>query len=63
MADWEGLGWTSLDSKRVSKRVSWLSVKAAEKAAKAGMVTKDMAWEGDKFVEQSDKLVSNQDDD
>ncbi|MCA9294319.1 MAG: NAD-dependent dihydropyrimidine dehydrogenase subunit PreA [Phycisphaerales bacterium] len=34
-------------------------VKAAEKAAKAGMVTKDTAWEGDKFVEQSDKLVSN----
>ncbi len=36
------------------------AVKAAEKAAKAGMVTKDTAWEGDKFVEQSDKLVSNQ---
>lgn len=34
-------------------------VKAAEKAARAGMVTRDMAWEGDKFVEQSDKLVSN----
>jgi dihydroorotate dehydrogenase subfamily 1 len=33
--------------------------KAAQKAAKAGMVTKDTAWEGDKFVEQSDKLVSN----
>jgi len=35
-------------------------VKAAEKAEKAGMVTKDTAWEGDKFVEQSDKLVSNE---
>ncbi len=34
-------------------------VKAAEKAAKAGMVTKDTAWEGDTFVEQSDRLVSN----
>lgn len=34
-------------------------VKAAERAAKAGMVTRDTAWEGDKFVEQSDKLVSN----
>ncbi|MCP3903593.1 MAG: NAD-dependent dihydropyrimidine dehydrogenase subunit PreA [Planctomycetes bacterium] len=33
-------------------------VKAAERAAKAGMVTKDAAWEGDRFVEQSDKLVS-----
>ncbi len=37
-------------------------VKAAEKAARAGIVTKDTAWEGDKFVEQSDKLVSNQDE-
>ncbi len=34
-------------------------VKAAEKAARAGMVTKDAAWEGDSFVEQSDRLVSN----
>lgn len=34
-------------------------VKAADRAAKAGMVTKDTAWVGDKFVEQSDKLVSN----
>ena len=34
-------------------------VKAAEKAAKAGMVTKDTAWEGDRFVEQSAKLVAN----
>ncbi|USN98366.1 MAG: NAD-dependent dihydropyrimidine dehydrogenase subunit PreA [Phycisphaeraceae bacterium] len=34
-------------------------VKAAEKAEKAGMVTKDTAWEGDRFVEQSDRLVSN----
>jgi len=33
-------------------------VKAAEKAAKAGMVTRDTAWEGDRFVEQSAKLVS-----
>ena len=33
--------------------------KAEKKAASAGMVTKDTAWEGDKFVEQSDKLVSN----
>ena len=37
--------------------------KAAERAAKSGMVTKDTAWEGDKFVEQSQKLVANQDDD
>ncbi|GJM19869.1 MAG: hypothetical protein DHS20C14_20820 [Phycisphaeraceae bacterium] len=37
--------------------------KAAEKAAHAGMVTKDTAWEGDKFVEQSDKLVANKDKD
>ena len=34
-------------------------VKAAERAAKEGMVTKDTAWEGDRFVEQSDKLVAN----
>lgn len=34
-------------------------VKAAERAARAGMVTKDTAWVGDKFVEQSDRLVSN----
>jgi dihydropyrimidine dehydrogenase (NADP+)/dihydropyrimidine dehydrogenase (NAD+) subunit PreA len=33
-------------------------VKAAERAAKAGMVTRDTAWEGDRFVEQSDRLVS-----
>jgi len=37
--------------------------KAAERAAKSGMVTKDTAWEGDKFVEQSQKLVANQDED
>ena len=36
-------------------------VKSAEKAAAAGMVTKDTAWEGDSFVEQSEKLVSNKD--
>jgi dihydroorotate dehydrogenase len=34
-------------------------VKAAERAEKAGMVTKDAGWEGDKFVEQSNKLVAN----
>jgi dihydropyrimidine dehydrogenase (NADP+)/dihydropyrimidine dehydrogenase (NAD+) subunit PreA len=34
-------------------------IKAAERAAKAGMVTQDAAWEGDRFVEQSDKLVAN----
>ncbi len=34
-------------------------VKAAERAAKAGMVTQDTAWAGDKFVEQSDQLVAN----
>jgi hypothetical protein len=33
--------------------------KAAERAAAKGMVTKDGAWTGDKFVEQSQKLVSN----
>lgn len=34
--------------------------KAAEKAAaKDGMVTKDTQWQGDKFVEQSEKLVAN----
>lgn len=34
--------------------------KAAAKAARAGMVTKDEGWEGEKFVEQTDKLVANQ---
>ncbi len=38
-----------------------LEAKAAQKAARDGMVTKDTAWEGDKFVEQSNKLVSNDD--
>lgn len=34
--------------------------KAAEKNAAKGMVTKDANWSGDKFVEQSQKLVANQ---
>jgi|TARA_B100001971_G_C18185890_1_gene535594 dihydropyrimidine dehydrogenase (NADP+)/dihydropyrimidine dehydrogenase (NAD+) subunit PreA len=33
--------------------------KAAAKARREGMVEKDTEWEGDKFVEQSDRLVSN----
>lgn len=35
------------------------AAKAEKAAAKNDMVTKDTAWEGDKFVEQSDKLVAN----
>jgi dihydroorotate dehydrogenase len=35
------------------------AAKAAEKAAANGMVTKDAAWRGDRFVEQSQKLVAN----
>ncbi|MGH7131980.1 MAG: NAD-dependent dihydropyrimidine dehydrogenase subunit PreA [Phycisphaerales bacterium] len=34
--------------------------KAHEHAAARGMVTKDANWSGDKFVEQSQKLVANQ---
>jgi len=34
--------------------------RAADRARVDGMVTKDTQWTGDKFVEQSDKLVSNQ---
>ena len=34
-------------------------VKARERAAKEGVVTKDAAWEGEKFVEQSEKLSRN----
>ncbi len=34
-------------------------VKARERAAREGVVTEDAAWEGDRFVEQSSKLVSN----
>jgi len=37
--------------------------KAADRAARSGMVTKDTAWEGDSFVEQSDRLVANKDKD
>jgi len=33
--------------------------KAAAKAKRAGMVEKDTEWHGDRFVEQSDRLVSN----
>jgi dihydropyrimidine dehydrogenase (NADP+)/dihydropyrimidine dehydrogenase (NAD+) subunit PreA len=33
--------------------------KAAAKARRKDMVEKDTQWEGDKFVEQSDRLVSN----
>ena len=32
---------------------------ADQKAAKAGIVTEDAAWEGDAFVQQSDELVGN----
>ncbi len=35
-------------------------VKAAERAAKAGMVTRDAAWQGDRFVEQTSRLVANE---
>lgn len=35
------------------------TAKAAERNAAKGMVTKDAAWSGEKFVEQSNKLVSN----
>lgn len=35
------------------------AIKAAEKAERAGMVTKDTSWDGEKFVEQSNKLVAN----
>jgi dihydropyrimidine dehydrogenase (NADP+)/dihydropyrimidine dehydrogenase (NAD+) subunit PreA len=34
-------------------------VKAAQRAAKKGVVTQDTAWEGDNFVKQSDGLVAN----
>ena len=34
-------------------------IKAAEKAAREGMVTQDTNWDGDQFVEQSNKLVAN----
>ncbi len=34
--------------------------KAMEAAAKKGVVTKDTQWSGEKFVEQSSKLVANE---
>ncbi|MCH2161871.1 MAG: NAD-dependent dihydropyrimidine dehydrogenase subunit PreA [Phycisphaerales bacterium] len=37
-------------------------VKAAEKARRAEMVTRDTNWDGEKFVDQSSKLVANDDD-
>ena len=37
-------------------------VKAAEKARREEMVTRDTSWDGDKFVEQSNRLVANDDD-
>jgi hypothetical protein len=36
------------------------AVKASERAAARGLVTKDAAWEGEKFVEQSNRLVANE---
>ena len=35
------------------------AIKAADKAARAGMVTEDKRWDGEKFVEQSNDLVAN----
>jgi dihydroorotate dehydrogenase subfamily 1 len=35
------------------------TAKAAEKVKRDGMVQKDTDWSGDRFVEQSDKLVAN----
>ena len=35
------------------------AIKARERAEKAGVVTKDGTWTADKFVEQSNRLVSN----
>ena len=37
-------------------------IKAQEKAAREGMVTKDTSWDGDTFVEQSNRLVANDED-
>lgn len=35
------------------------AIKAADKAARSGMVTEDKRWDGEKFVEQSNDLVAN----
>ena len=37
-------------------------IKAAEKTAREDMVTQDTNWDGDQFVEQSNKLVANEND-
>jgi hypothetical protein len=37
------------------------SIKAAEKAKRTTMVTEDTKWDGDKFVQQSNDLVANDD--
>ena len=37
------------------------SIKAAEKAKRSAMVTEDTKWDGDKFVQQSNDLVANDD--
>jgi dihydropyrimidine dehydrogenase (NADP+)/dihydropyrimidine dehydrogenase (NAD+) subunit PreA len=36
------------------------AVRSAERAAAAGVVTKDAAWSGDRFVEQTNKLVTEE---
>lgn len=36
------------------------AIKAAERAEREGMVTKDTGWDGERFVEQSDRLVANE---
>ncbi len=37
------------------------AIKAAEKAKRTGLVTEDTKWDGDKFVQQSNDLVANDD--
>ena len=37
------------------------AIKAAEKAKRTGLVTEDTNWDGDKFVQQSNDLVANDD--
>ena len=39
------------------------AAKAAARAEADGVVRKDADWSGDRFVEQTDKLVANKDDD
>lgn len=50
------LGYFSTHADLVERQIQ---AKAEKKARREGMIEKDAQWSGDQFVEQSDRLVSN----